>query len=43
MFKKLLVATSLLLIATPAFSAYEEIECSVDTAFSENSCNQCFD
>lgn len=42
MFKKLLVLTSLLVIATPSFAAYEEVECSIDTVFTENSCNQCF-
>lgn len=43
MFKKILVISSLALIASPSFAAYEEIECSVDTVFTENSCNQCFD
>lgn len=42
MFKKLLVTVSLLVVATPSFAAYEEIECSTDPVFSENSCNQCF-
>jgi len=42
MFKKLLVIVSLLVIATPSYAAYEEIECSTDSVFSENSCNQCF-
>lgn len=41
--KKLLAVISLLAISTPSFAAYEEIECSTDKAFSENSCNQCFD
>jgi len=43
MAKNILVLISLLAIATPSFAAYEEIECSTDTVFSENSCNQCFD
>lgn len=43
MSKKLLAIISLLAIATPSFAAYEEIECSTDTVFSENACNQCFD
>ncbi len=41
--KRLLAVISLLTIATPSFSAYEEIECSTNPVFSENSCNQCFD
>lgn len=42
MLKKLLLVSLLLAIVTPV-SAFEEIECSTDTVFSENSCNQCFD
>jgi hypothetical protein len=42
MMKKLIVLISLLVIATPTYAAYEEIECSTDAVFSENSCNQCF-
>ncbi|MFC1797770.1 hypothetical protein ACFLY2_00885 [Patescibacteria group bacterium] len=42
MFKKLLVMISLLVIATPSLYAYEEVECSTDAVFSENTCNQCF-
>ena len=42
MLKKWLVLLSLLAISTPVFSAYEEVECSTDVVFSENSCNQCF-
>ncbi len=41
--KKILAIVSLLVVTTPSFAAYEEIECSTDTVFSENSCNQCFD
>ncbi len=41
--KKLLAVLSLLAISTPSFAAYEEIQCSTDKAFQENSCNQCFD
>ncbi|MFK7780281.1 MAG: hypothetical protein QM490_03960 [Candidatus Gracilibacteria bacterium] len=43
MAKKLLVFISLLMITLPSFSAYNEIECSTNPIFSENSCNQCFD
>jgi hypothetical protein len=42
MFKKILVTVSLLVVATPSFAAYDEVECSTDPVFSENSCNQCF-
>jgi hypothetical protein len=42
MFKKILVTVSLLLVTTPSFAAYDEVECSTDPVFSENSCNQCF-
>lgn len=42
MFKKLIILISLSVIATPSFAAYTEIECSTDTVFTENSCNQCF-
>lgn len=42
MLKKLLVIVSLLVITTPSFAAYEEVECSTDAVFNENSCNQCF-
>lgn len=46
MTKKLLVILLLLTISTPSFAAsdgaYEEVECSIDAVFSENSCNQCF-
>lgn len=41
--KKLLAVVSLLAISTPSFAAYEEIECTTNKAFSENSCQQCFD
>ena len=45
MFKKLLVLLTLLAITIPSSYAaeYETVECSTDTVFSENSCNQCFD
>ena len=43
MTKKLFVLVSLLLIAMPTFADYEEIECSNDSVFLENSCNQCFE
>lgn len=43
MAKKLLVLISLLSLVAPSYAAYEEIECSTDVVFSENSCNQCFD
>jgi len=43
MLKKLIAIISLFAIVTPWYAAYEEIECSTDTVFSENSCNQCFD
>ena len=43
MFKKILAISSLLIIATPSYAAYEEVECSVDSVYSEYSCNQCFD
>ncbi|MBT3853679.1 hypothetical protein HOF65_07070 [bacterium] len=42
MTKKLLAILSLLVVSTSSLSAYEEIECSTDTVFSEYSCNQCF-
>jgi hypothetical protein len=42
MFKKILLTVSLLAVTTPSFAAYTEVECSTDTVFSENSCNQCF-
>ena len=43
MLKNILVIGTLVLVATPSFAAYEEIDCSLDKVFSENSCNQCFD
>lgn len=41
--KKILVFISLLTMTSTTFGAYTEIECSTDSVFSENSCNQCFD
>ena len=38
----MLVWLSLLAVTTPVFSAYEEIECTSDSVFSEYSCGQCF-
>lgn len=43
MFKKIFVSILLLMITIPSFAAYNEIECSTNAVFSENSCNQCFD
>ena len=43
MTKKILVLISLLLVTMPTFADYEEIECSTDSVFLENSCNQCFE
>lgn len=43
MTKKLLVVTILLAITAQSFAAYDEIDCSTDPVFAENSCNQCFD
>ncbi len=43
MFKRLLITVSLLALVTPSFAAYTEVDCSTDSVFSENSCNQCFD
>lgn len=40
--KKIIVAFVLTMIAVPAFADYQEIECSTQAVFSENSCNQCF-
>jgi hypothetical protein len=40
--KKLLVILALFAISTPSFAAYEEVDCTVDPAFKQNSCNQCF-
>jgi hypothetical protein len=42
MLKKLITTMTLLLFVTPSYAAYEEIDCSADQAFWENSCNQCF-
>ncbi len=42
MIKKILTILSLCIIAIPSFAAYEELDCSSDPVFSENSCNQCF-
>jgi len=42
MFKRLLFIVSFLVITSPSFAAYDEVECSTDPVFSENSCNQCF-
>ncbi len=45
MFRKFLSVALLLVISTfnVAYSADQEIECSSDPVFSENSCTQCFD
>lgn len=42
MSKKILIALFLFAINTSVFSAYEEIECTSDSVFSEYSCGQCF-
>jgi len=41
--KKFLSILPLLFLVTPTNAAYEEIQCSTDSVFSEYSCNQCFD
>jgi hypothetical protein len=46
MYKNILAILSLLVIATPSLNAYEEIDCSDNPVFAENSCSdtdQCFD
>ena len=51
MYKRLLVIISLLLVTNYSYwnsdsnstiTSYEEVECSTDVVFSQNSCNQCF-
>jgi hypothetical protein len=45
MFTKKIILASIvtLLTITSASAAYNEIDCSSDPVFQENSCNQCFD
>lgn len=43
MYKKWLILATCLLSVANVYAAYPEVECSVDTAFTDYSCNQCFD
>lgn len=43
MFKKLVIIAWLTLVWANMVNAYEEIDCTSDNVFSQNSCNQCFD
>jgi hypothetical protein len=40
--KKVFAVIILSMMVLPAFADYQEVECTTQAVFSENSCNQCF-